>query len=129
MLNNKIYEAVPSAGYAGDDKSGNVLVRDPGEGEAHDLNPRLDLRNHSPTGFAWGYGGSGPAQLALAILADVLLETDAGDTLAIRYHHDFKFDVIAWLPNGEWTISAEFVRGWLNRRRSRARELNPGLES
>src|SRR5204863_5783137 len=24
--------------------------------------------NHSPDGFAWGYGGSGPAQLALAIL-------------------------------------------------------------
>jgi len=30
------------------------------------LNPRLDLYNHSPTGFEWGYGGSGPAQLALA---------------------------------------------------------------
>jgi Family of unknown function (DUF6166) len=30
------------------------------------LNPRLDLWNHSPTGFEWGYGGSGPAQLALA---------------------------------------------------------------
>lgn len=25
------------------------------------------LRNHSPDGFAWGYGGSGPAQLALAL--------------------------------------------------------------
>ena len=34
------------------------------------LNPRLDLWNHSPTGFEWGYCGSGPAQLALAILAD-----------------------------------------------------------
>ena len=31
------------------------------------LNPRLDLYNHSPTGFEWGYCGSGPAQLALAI--------------------------------------------------------------
>jgi len=35
-----------------------------------DLNPRSDLMNHSPDGFNWGYGGSGPAQLALAILAD-----------------------------------------------------------
>ena len=25
-------------------------------------------RIHSPDGFAWGYGGSGPSQLALAIL-------------------------------------------------------------
>jgi hypothetical protein len=36
------------------------------------LTPRLDLWNHSPTGFEWGYGGSGPAQLALALLADHL---------------------------------------------------------
>ena len=28
------------------------------------------LHNHSPDGFEWGYGGSGPAQLALAILLD-----------------------------------------------------------
>ena len=34
------------------------------------LDPRFDLWNHSPTGFEWGYGGSGPAQLALALLAD-----------------------------------------------------------
>ena len=26
-----------------------------------------NLKNHSPTGFSWGYGGSGPSQLALAI--------------------------------------------------------------
>src|SRR5262245_55620958 len=31
--------------------------------------------NHSPDGFAWGYGGSGPAQLALAILLDALDDT------------------------------------------------------
>jgi hypothetical protein len=29
-----------------------------------------EIRNHSPDGFEWGYHGSGPAQLALAILAD-----------------------------------------------------------
>ena len=34
------------------------------------LRLRLDLFNHSPTGFEWGYGGSGLAQLALAILAE-----------------------------------------------------------
>ena len=33
------------------------------------LDPRLDLCSHSPSGFEWGYGGSGPAQLALALLA------------------------------------------------------------
>lgn len=34
------------------------------------LNPRLDLVNHSPDGFAWGYGGSGPTQLAVAMAID-----------------------------------------------------------
>ena len=41
-------------------------------GVARPLDPRLDLRNHSPTGLNWAYGGSGPAQLALALLADAL---------------------------------------------------------
>lgn len=36
------------------------------------LSPRNDVRNHSPDGFQWGYGGSGPAQLALALCLDVL---------------------------------------------------------
>lgn len=36
------------------------------------LPTRLDLARHSPTGFEVGYAGSGPAQLALAILADAL---------------------------------------------------------
>ena len=44
-------------------------------GPYHPLHKRLDLANHSPTGFSWGYGGSGPAQLALAILAHYLRET------------------------------------------------------
>ena len=35
-----------------------------------ELDPRFDLRNHSPDGFEWGYYGSGPAQLALALLCD-----------------------------------------------------------
>ena len=28
--------------------------------------------DHSPTGFEWGYGGSGPSQLSLAILIETL---------------------------------------------------------
>ena len=32
--------------------------------------PSQELWNHSPDGFNWGYGGSGPAQLALALLLD-----------------------------------------------------------
>ena len=28
-------------------------------------------RNHSPDGFSWGYGGSGCAQLALAVMLEI----------------------------------------------------------
>jgi uncharacterized protein DUF6166 len=54
-----------------DPKTGNasVLVVDDG-GKSHDLPTRTEVRNHSPDGFEWGYGGSGPAQLALAMLCD-----------------------------------------------------------
>ena len=38
---------------------------------------------HSPTGFSWGYGGSGPADLALSILADHLGENPTENDL---YH-------------------------------------------
>ena len=34
------------------------------------LAARRKLRKHSPDGFEWGYAGSGPTQLALALLAD-----------------------------------------------------------
>ena len=65
------------------------------------LNPRLDLYNHSPTGFEWGYLGSGPAQLALAIVADHL--GDANEALQI--YQDFKFEVVASLPQDEWVLT------------------------
>lgn len=61
---------------------------------------RLDLVNHSPTGFSWGYGGSGPAQLALAILADYFehvagLDAAAAGAEALRLHQSFKWHAIA----------------------------------
>ncbi len=65
------------------------------------LNPRLDLWNHSPTGFEWGYAGSGPAQLALALLADCLGDEEE----AIQWHHDFKSGVIAALPIASWVLT------------------------
>lgn len=68
------------------------------------LNPRLDLRNHSPTGFEWGYGGSGPAQLALAILSDHL-----GNEKALTLYQQFKEEVITVLPYERWTLRADEI--------------------
>ena len=36
--------------------------------ERYKLPLYLEKIDHSPTGFAWGYEGSGPAQLAWALL-------------------------------------------------------------
>src|SRR5580700_1453707 len=66
---------------------------------------RLDLWNHSPTGFEFGYGGSGPAQLALAILADC-----CGDERAVTFHQTFKRAVIARLPADGGSLTGTFVR-------------------
>lgn len=54
------------------------------------------IRNHSPDGFNWGYCGSGPAQLALAICLNFMAEKDAS---AIYQH--FKFSVVAGWPQGK----------------------------
>lgn len=77
------------------------------------LDARRDLRNHSPTGFAWGYAGSGPAQLALAILADAIND----DAIAVAYYQDFKDDVIAKLSGGQaFKLAESTVIGWLRAR-------------
>lgn len=82
-------------------ESANRLTR-----EKEPLPLRLDLYNHSPDGFQWGYCGSGPSQLALAILADCL-----GDGEALHHYQEFKQDVVSsW--GDSWTITAENVEAW-----------------
>ena len=72
-----------------------------------ELDLRLDLMNHSPTGFCWGYGGSGPAQAALAICADYF----GDDQVAICRYQAFKFGVIARLSmDKDFEIDVETVR-------------------
>jgi hypothetical protein len=76
------------------------------KGICRDLDPRLDLANHSPDGVAWGYLGSGPAQLALALLADLL-----GDDQALAHYQRFKEAVLArWPQDQEWSASETVLR-------------------
>jgi len=72
---------------------------------AKPLNPRLDLCNHSPTGFECGYSGSGPAQLALALLAEHLND----DEQAVALHQPFKRKVVAGLSPREWRLTSKQV--------------------
>ncbi len=99
---------------------GLATVTRPG-GRPLDPAPSLAVRNHSPDGFAWGYAGSGPAQLALAILLD-----RTGDPArAARHYQAFKREVVARWPwtspdpavtVSAWTCPAAEVDAWLEGR-------------
>ena len=69
------------------------------------LDPRFDLRKHSPDGFEWSYGGSGPAQLALALLADHL----GDDQEALNLYQRFKWSVVAGLPRRGWSLTSSEI--------------------
>lgn len=75
------------------------------------LSPEASLKvwNHSPDGFEWGYGGSGPAQLALALLLDVTLDPE----LASRLHQPFKWAYVAKWGKTRWSITSEDIREWI----------------
>ena len=58
-----------------------------------DPQPSQKYHDHSPDNFNWGYGGSGPAQLALAIMLEITGKADG--------YQEFKWNVIAGLPQGK----------------------------
>lgn len=68
------------------------------------------IARHSPDGFAWGYRGSGPHDLALAILTDL-----AGADVAERHYRDFCVQVVADLPQRTpWRLHEAPIRAWLD---------------
>jgi len=66
---------------------------------------------HSPTGFNWGYGGSGPADLALSLLTDAT----GNRPLAESLYQDFTWAVVARLPD-EWTLTRHDILNWVRQK-------------
>lgn len=64
--------------------------------------------NHSPTGFAWGYGGSGPAQLALALLLEMTTQE-----MALLWYQDVKWHIIAKLPQADFTLDLQEIMSFI----------------
>lgn len=79
----------------------------------------LLIRNHSPTGFAWGYTGSGPHQLALAILLE-----EFGPELAELWYDEFTREVVAGWQEAHWQINTAELRRWMDPRLT-DEDLNP----
>lgn len=74
------------------------------------LNPCLDRISHSPDGFEWGYEGSGPAQLAFAMLTHA-----TGSVTAQKYYQQFKRAKIAPISQrcSLWRMTRASVIEWL----------------
>lgn len=83
--------------YSGE-AGGQVVVHE--GAKKRPLDPRFDLRRHSPAGFGGGYAGSGPSQLGLALLADALDD----DARALQLYLRFSCRVVAIFPQ-RWTIT------------------------
>jgi hypothetical protein len=95
-----------------EDELGPVTVTAHEIHKAYWLTPKrsLEIRNHSPT-FEFGYHGSGPAQLALAILLDF---TD-DKQIAEAFYQDFKREFIAPLDHPGGTIIGNEIQKWIDK--------------
>jgi hypothetical protein len=84
--------------------------------------PLLHRVSHSPSGFNWGYGGSGPADLARSILWDLL-----GEEPDSQLYQDFKFEFVTiWDPIEDWEIDEPTIRSWMTVRNFRIKTTGSG---
>ena len=74
------------------------------------LEPSYSLRQHSPTGFEWGYNGSGPHQLSLAILLDFT----NNETRALQYYRQFVTDFVSQVDQDRFVFTGTDIAVWIN---------------
>lgn len=98
----------PRRTYYGRDFEGGgpgIVMVQPDNHELENKNERDDWPNHSPDGFQIGYRGSGPSQLAFALLAHVY-DTDT----AHEHYRQFMKEEIATLEAGRFKLDEEYIR-------------------
>ena len=76
---------------------------------AEETRPLEHILRHSPDGFEWGYGGSGPTDLALALVADVLGDRNPTPHLYQRVRNQ----LVAQIPREGGEITEGQVLGVL----------------
>jgi hypothetical protein len=100
-----------------------VMVGSEDEGTTGYLYEMTHWPFHSPTGFEYGYGGSGPAELARCILIDfygIVPTSRPGSTLyenadlPVSYQA-FKEDFIAGKSGSMFDITGEEIASWAAR--------------
>ena len=107
------------------DAGGQVAILTP-DADSEFLSPRPSQRviNHSLTGFGWGYAGSGPAQLALAILLRIGLSKGE----AYFRYQTFKWQVVSRLPQHAFALPFSDVMKWIDADRRKATYKKEGLD-
>ncbi len=85
-------------------RHGREVMVDVWEGEIR-IGTLQHLVRHSPDGFEWGYGGSGPADLARSIVGDLLEQADPDP---IHYQR-VKSRLVATLPEKGGEITEDQV--------------------
>lgn len=68
------------------------------------------IERHSPDGFEFGYGGSGPADLSLSILTDFLNGDRRSATI---FYQDFKREFVAKWKGADFEISEDAIESWV----------------
>lgn len=87
--------------FSGERRDGDTWVIAAAGGQASRPLPLyLEVRRHSPSGFEWGYSGSGPAQLALALCIEVV-----GRVRAERAYQYVKDELIAPIGSDTWMLN------------------------
>lgn len=99
----------PNVQYAGlrSGPRNTARVIDATSGSDLDIDRSREHVTHS-RGFEWGYGGSGPAQLAFAILLDYYDDPD----IALEYYQRFCTYVISQLETDSgdvWTLTKDEI--------------------
>ncbi len=83
-----------------------------------ELNPRFEIFSHARDGFDWGYMGSGPLQLAFAILYEI-----KGEEFAKVYKTEFAKDVIKNLSPKNWILESSDIIPWIHAQKPLENEL------
>jgi len=102
-----------------------LSATDTEKGEGSYSNVPVSCLHHSPTGFSWGYEGSGPADLALNIVDYAIKELGMATQLPVKcyigqcsgeawlLHQDFKRDFIGKVPDIGGIITWKEIRMWI----------------
>ena len=108
---SKVYHGVWGEGQGGGYREVHVDLPD---GASYELPPATHVHEACP-GFSWGYSGCGPAQLAVALLYDLLRDGQdphVEDTVREMYR-DLHAEVTSALPHGQdFQIDAKDLTLW-----------------